>query len=87
MNIIKYVVKTRSDSSAGEYFLDREGVGGSNPSQIILKDAWQYNATHLFLMIFSIEAKKGCRDLSAALFVYCFFMISLTISNDRKRAL
>lgn len=27
--------KYRSDSSAGEHYLDRVGVGGSNPSQII----------------------------------------------------
>jgi hypothetical protein len=34
-NIIKFVLNKRSDSSAGEYVLDRDGVGGSNPSQVI----------------------------------------------------
>jgi hypothetical protein len=83
MNIIKYVVKTRSDSSAGEYFLDREGVGGSNPSQIIFVKCLAV-LCRAFSILKSPGISLGCKKRAAELIGSFFLLFFHNLTNDFK---
>jgi hypothetical protein len=56
--IIKYVVLIRPVSSVGEHFLDREGVGGSSPSQVIKKKVQNLGRTGNLTMEWALQLEK-----------------------------